>query len=32
MFEQSKFDSFKLNTTLPNPRLKQAKIRLRFDI
>ena len=30
--ESVEFDSFKLNTTLPNLPLKQSKIRLRFDI
>ena len=30
--ESTKFDSFKLNTTLSNVRLKQSKIRLRFNI
>ena len=30
--ESIKFDSIKLNTTLPNLQLKQSKIRLRFDI
>ena len=30
--ESTKFDSFKSNTTLSNLRLKQSKIRLRFNI